>query len=270
MPITHGVEIKEISDEEFYSLDYKIMGLAFAIQQEFGRFWNETIYQNELAHRCQKAGVADVATEVPIGVSYNDFSTFYYVDLLVDNAIVYELKAVKTLSSEHRKQALNYLFLLGMQRAKLINMQPASVEHRFVSTRITSEKRYAFVIDDAEWQNGDEDSMWLKQLMTNLVIEWGVFLGINLFYEAIYYFRGGEEKVIKKIEINHGSNTLGTQKVHMLNPDVAFKISSITKGETYYEQDLRQFIRIASLKALQWINFKHQRVVFKTIIPSKL
>ena len=31
-----------------------------------GRFWNEKIYQNELAYRCQKAGFHKVETEVPI------------------------------------------------------------------------------------------------------------------------------------------------------------------------------------------------------------
>jgi GxxExxY protein len=267
MPITHSVEIKTISDEAFHMLDYKVMGLAFSIHNEMGRFWNETIYQNELADRCQKAGFEKVATEVPIQASYKDFSKFYYADVLIDNAAIYEMKTAQALSGEHRKQTLNYLFLLGMQRGKLINMQPSSVEHRFVSTRITPEKRYASIIDDSRWQDRDEDSVWLKQLMTNLIKEWGTFLSNNLFYEAIYHFRGGEENVVKKIEIRHGSNFLGTQKIHMINAEVAFKISSITKGETYYEEDLRRFVWFASLKALQWINFNHDKIVFKTISP---
>lgn len=268
MPITHCVASKAISEEDFHLLDYKVMGLAFSIHRELGRFWNEMIYQNELAHRCQHAGFESVATEAPIQVSYQDFSKFYYVDLLIDNAVVYELKTAQALSGEHRKQTLNYLFLLGLQRGKLINMQPASVEHCFVSTRITPEKRYAFMIDDAAWQDRDEDSVWLRQLMTNLVKEWGTFLGLSLFYEAIYHFRGGEENVIKKIEIKHGSNILGAQKTHLINAEVAFKLSSITEGAAYYEQDLRRFIRFASLKALQWINFNHDRILFKTILPE--
>ncbi len=267
MPITHDVKIKEVSKEDFHELDYKVMGLVFSIHRELGRFWNETIYQNELADRCRKAGFGEVATEVPVRLSYDDFEKFYFADLLIENTVVYEMKTAQALSGEHRKQVLNYLFLLGMQRGKLINMQPPSVEHRFVSTRITPEKRYAFTIDDSEWQDRDEDSAWLKQLMTNLVKEWGAFLGNSLFYEAIYHFRGGEENVLKKIEVKHDSNVLGVQKIHMINAEVAFKISSITKGEKYYERDLRQFIRFASLKAIQWINFNHHRIVFKTIFP---
>lgn len=78
MPIIHSVWIKAISEEEFHVLDYKVMGLAFSIQRELGRFWNEMIYQKELAYRCQQAGFEHVATEVPIRVSYQDFNKFYY------------------------------------------------------------------------------------------------------------------------------------------------------------------------------------------------
>jgi len=47
MPIQHGIQIKLLSDEDFHALDYEVMGLAFAIHDEMGRFWSEPIYQNE-------------------------------------------------------------------------------------------------------------------------------------------------------------------------------------------------------------------------------
>jgi GxxExxY protein len=267
MPIIHDVEVETISDEDFYRIDHQVMGLAFSIHGDMGRFWNEKIYQNELAYRCQRAGFEKVATEVPIRVCYKDFTKFYYVDVLINNAIIYELKTAQAISRDHYKQTLNYLFLLGLQRGKIINMQPSSVKHRFVSTRITPEKRHDLMIDDAEWHDHDEDCRWLKELITELVKEWGAFLGIRLFYEAINHFRGGEENVVREIEISHGSHVLGTQKIDTLNSEVAFKISSITKGEAFYENHLRRFVRFAPVKVMQWINFNHHRIVFKTILP---
>ena len=267
MPIKHSGQVKRLSEDDFHLLDYEIMGLVFSIHRELGRFWNEKIYQNEIANRCQKAGFEKVATEVPIDVSYKDFNKYYYIDVLIDNAVVYELKTVQVLTGEHRKQTLNYLFLMGMQHGKLINMRPSSVEHRFVSTRLTSEKRNDFMIDDLEWQELDGDSIWLKQLLISLLDEWGAFLATNLFYDAIYHFRDGEENVVKNIEVVNGSNVLGMQRVHLINPEVAFKISSITKAEAFYEQHLRRFIQYTSLKAIQWINFNHNIIVFKTIFP---
>lgn len=85
------------------------------------------------------------------------------------------------------------------------------------------------------------------------------------FYDAINYFRGGEDKVVKRIEIVNDSRILGTQRVHLLNSKIAFKISAVTKAMSFYEQNLQRFISHTTLKAIQWINFNHDKIVFTTI-----
>jgi GxxExxY protein len=242
------------------------MALAFAIHNDMGRLWNEKIYQNELAERCRKAGFQKAVTEAPITVSYQGFQKTYKVDLILDDAVIYELKSVRALTGEHLQQALHYLFLLGLQHGKLINMRPPSVEHRFVSTRLTKEKRFAFTVDDKHWQELDEDSVWLKQMMINWLNEWGAFLDTSLFYDAIYHFRGGEEQVVKTIEVKNGPNRLGAQNVHLINQNTVFDISSMTKDENHYERHLHRFLRYTPFKATQWINFSHERITFKTIL----
>jgi len=266
MPIKHAIKTKLISDEDFHALDYEVMGLVFSVHRELGRLWNEKIYQNELAYHCQKAGVGRVEIEVPIQVTYEGFQKSFYVDMVFDDAAAYELKVVPALTGDHHQQTLHYLFLLGMQHGKLVNFHPASVESRFVSTRLTFESRYDFAIDDQSWLELDEDSLWLRQIINGLLKEWGAFLDTNLFYEAIKHFRGGEEYVVKKIEVMNGEHVLGRQKIHLLNPDVAFKITSITKDEKCYENHLRQFLCHTTLKAIQWINFNHDQIVCKTIV----
>ena len=266
MPIGYDFETNAITEYEFHRIDYKVMELAFSIHHDLGRLWREKIYQNELANRCQKAGIEKVATEVPVKVSYKGFEKIYKVDLVLNNAMIYELKAARNLTGEHQQQTLHYLFLLGMQHGKLINMRPPSVEHRFVSTRITHDSRFDFTIEDQNWQELDEDSLWLKQLMISLLNEWGAFLDIGLFYDAIYYFRRGEEHVVKAIEVMNGSHLLGKQKVHLINSETGIKISSMTKDQKDYEQHLKQFLRYTPLKSIQWINCNHDRILFKTIL----
>ncbi|MFQ5866000.1 MAG: hypothetical protein ACE5IW_12300 [bacterium] len=51
MPIKPSVQTKPISYDDFHSLDYEVMGIVFSIHRDLGRFWNEKIYQNELAYR---------------------------------------------------------------------------------------------------------------------------------------------------------------------------------------------------------------------------
>jgi hypothetical protein len=80
MPIEIKRNIKRITEQEFYEIDYQVTGLAFAIHNEFGRLWSEKVYQNELASRCCDAGFPNVETEVPIFVSYKDFSKEYSIN----------------------------------------------------------------------------------------------------------------------------------------------------------------------------------------------
>ena len=156
--------------------------------------------------------------------------------------------------------------LTGLSHAKLINMRPQSVQHRFVSTNITPEKRYKFTIEDEQWRNLDESSIWLKQILKSLLNEWGVFLDVTLFYDAIVHFRGGEEAVVKELEVKDGQRFLGRQKAYLLTPDIAFKISAVAKDERNYENHFHRILRYTSLKAIHWINFNHNKVTFKTIL----
>lgn len=265
MPFKDSALIKPCSEDEFHLVDYKIMGIVFSIHKELGRFCDEKIYQNELAHRCYDAEFETVETEVPIQVSYKDFCKTFYMDLLINNIVMYELKTVKNLNGEHQKQALNYLLLTGMNHGKLVNMRQESVQHQFISTRLTKEKRLKFTTADWGWEDLDTDSTSLRQLVLGLVSEWGAFLDTQLYYDAINHFLGGEEQVIKRIEIVKDSRVLGTQRVHLLNPEIAFKVSAVTKTKTFYEQHLRRFLNHTSLKAIQWINFEHNKIVFSTI-----
>jgi GxxExxY protein len=266
MPIKHKIDIKPISEDDFHQLDYKVMELGFAIHNEMGRFWDEKIYQNELARRCRESGFEKVLTEVPVSACFEDFEKSYLIDLLINNSIIYELKAVRSLNEDHLKQALHYLFLLDLQHGKLINFRPQSVEYRFVSTRLTPEKRFDIKIIDHDYQVLDDDSIWLKNFLINLLKEWGAFLDINLFYEAINYFRGGKQNVVQEIKVMYDSHVLGEQSVHLLNPKLAFKISAVANDIELYEQHLHRFIKYADLKAIQWINFNHKRIEFKTIL----
>lgn len=266
MPIKHNIDIKPISEDDFHQLDYKVMELAFAIHNEMGRLWDEKIFQNELARRCREIGFEKVMTEVPVYACFDDFEKIYLIDLLINNSIIYELKTVRILNEDHLKQALHYLFLLNLKHGKLINFRPQSVEYRFVSTRLTPEKRFDFKIIDHDYQEIEDDSIWIKKLLINLLKEWGAFLDINLFYEAINHFRGGKENVVQEIKVMYDSHVIGEQSVHLLNPKTAFKISAVTKEIDSYEQHLRRFIKYANLKEIQWINFNHHDIVFKTIL----
>jgi GxxExxY protein len=100
MPIILSRRMRPISQEEFNAIDHQVTGLAFAVHRDLGPFFlDEVIYQRELAWRCGAAGFS-VAIEEPIEVSFGGFSATYFLDLLVNDCVLYELKTVATLN-EH-------------------------------------------------------------------------------------------------------------------------------------------------------------------------
>ena len=121
MPIDFDPQIKPVSEPEFRERDYEVMNVAFSTHNELGCLCDEKVYQNEMLHCCLENGFATVQKKVPLIVSHKEFSKTFYIDMLVNHGVVYELKAVKTISSAHRSQSLNYLMLTGLNFGKIIN-----------------------------------------------------------------------------------------------------------------------------------------------------
>jgi len=258
--------VMPIPYEQFHSLDYKVMGIAFAIHRELGRFWDEKIYQKELAYRCQAAGM-EVSTEFSIEIVYKDFRKIYYIDLMIDN-VIYELKTAKRLTSEHEKQTINYLLLTGLQHAKLINFQPSSVQYRFVSTNLTPEIRRNFHTIENNWLELDKSSSWLKTTFMDILNDWGCYLEVTLYQNALIHLLGGMDNVLQSIDVRTASHFIGHQKVPLLSPYIAFFITSLTKNHLNYERHLENLLKFTSLKAIHWINMNHSTIMFKTILES--
>lgn len=265
MPITTGVTIQPVSQKEFHAIDYEIMEIIFSVHNDLGRFCNEVIYQRELEYRCNEMGFESVKREVPIHVSYKDFCKTYLIDLLINNSIPYETKAVVKLGSEHQKQLLNYLLLTRLSHGKLVNMGASSVEAQFVSTQLNPEKRYRYQIYDEGWVD-DAAGCRLKSLILELVHDWGMFLDLSLFYDAVGYFLTDGAGLDEDVEIKEGARTVGRQKMNLIGDRMAFKMSAITKETNYYESHLRKFVAHTDLRQIQWVNFNHHNLEFRTII----
>jgi GxxExxY protein len=82
----------------------------------------EKVYENALAHRLRKTGIA-IEQQHPIDVRDEDGAILgqFFADLLVEGELVVELKAVKSVAGEHVAQVLGYLRATGKEHALLIN-----------------------------------------------------------------------------------------------------------------------------------------------------
>ena len=95
---------------------------AYAIHRFHGHGHLEKVYENALAHRLRKAGL-HVEQQYPIEVFDEDGTSIgeYFADLFVEDALIVELKASRTLVSEHVAQILGYLRSARREHGLLIN-----------------------------------------------------------------------------------------------------------------------------------------------------
>ena len=104
-------------------LTSKIIGAAMTVHTELGPGLLESVYQKCLALELRKRGVT-VESEVPVPIQYlgeNVADDGFRMDLLVEDAVIVELKAVEKTLPIHKKQLLTYMKLAGKKIGLLIN-----------------------------------------------------------------------------------------------------------------------------------------------------
>ena len=264
MPIHCPVSIASLSAGEFEKLDYRVMGHAYASQNELGRLCDECAYQADLKARLLADGFQSVLTEIPVTVTHRDFSKKYFLDMVADHAL-YELKAEASLVSEHDTQLFNYMFLLGIQRGKLLNFRPLKVQGKIIATSLTHEERRRFTAVTERWNDLTPGCGVLRQTMLDLLQDWGAFLDFALYQEALIHFLGGASNVERQVSLRRDGLDLGRQRMFVHAPGVAFRITAYTESQSYIETHLRRLLALTDLKAIQWINLNHAQIEFTTI-----
>jgi len=103
-------------------LTRSILGVAFHVQDVLGLGLLEKPYRLCLAHALRRAG-HHVVTEASLEIAFEGLRVpdAYRLDLLVDDTVVLEVKAIDHLNDWHEAQLLTYLRLSGKQIGLLLN-----------------------------------------------------------------------------------------------------------------------------------------------------
>ncbi len=264
MPIHCPITPACLSAGEFEKLDYRVMGHAYASQNELGRLCDECAYEADLKARLLADGFQSVQTQVPVTISHRDFSKTYRLDLIADDAL-YELKTDTALIGEHEAQLFNYLFLLGIQRSKLLNFRPLKVQGKIIATSLTHEARRQFTAVTGHWNDLTPGCVVLRQTMLELLQDWGAFLDFALYQEALVHFLGGASNIERQVGLRRNELDLGRQRMFVHAPGLAFRITAYTESQNYIESHLRRLLALTDIKAIQWINLNHAQIEFTTI-----
>ena len=107
-----------------------IIKCVYRVANTLGNGFLEKVYENALAHDLRKTGFL-VEQQKGIQVRYDGVVVGdYMADILVQNAVLVELKAVKTLDNIHVAQCLNYLKATGFKVCLLLNFGTPRVQIR--------------------------------------------------------------------------------------------------------------------------------------------
>ncbi len=107
------------------SLTETIIGCAFQVHNTLGEGFLEKVYENALRIELAKRGLK-VKQQEPITVYYDDQVVGeFYADLWIEDRVIVELKAVRSLDKAHEAQLVNYLTATGVDTSLLLNFGPS-------------------------------------------------------------------------------------------------------------------------------------------------
>jgi GxxExxY protein len=117
-------------DQNDHALTEKVIGLAMKVHCELGPGFLESVYLNALVHELRRAGFsAEVAQRITVryeNVIVGDF----VADLVVNEMLICELKAISTLTKADEVQLVNYLTATNRDFGLLINFGSPSLQFK--------------------------------------------------------------------------------------------------------------------------------------------
>ena len=104
------------------SITESIISAAIAVHRELGPGLLESAYESCLVYELLQQGLT-VERQKALPVTYRGvkIDCGYRIDLLVEDSVIVELKAVESIEPIHEAQLLSYLKLSGYQIGLLIN-----------------------------------------------------------------------------------------------------------------------------------------------------
>jgi GxxExxY protein len=120
----------------FDPLSNKVIGCAIEVHRELGPGLLESAYEACLAHELSRAGIRFVLQKsMPVGYKGVLIDCGYRLDVLVEDELILELKAVEEILGIHEAQILTYLKLAKLKTGLLINFNVVALKQgikRFV------------------------------------------------------------------------------------------------------------------------------------------
>lgn len=108
----------------------KIIEASIELHRELGPGLLESVYEVVLTRELKDRGLT-VKRQVPIPINYKDmkFDEGFRADIIVEDKVILELKAVEKISNSHKKQVQTYLRLTGCKLGYVLNFNESLMKN---------------------------------------------------------------------------------------------------------------------------------------------
>jgi len=114
----------------YKELCYKIIELALEVHNELGCGFLEKVYENALMVLLDREKIP-ARQQAPADVYFRGkVIGQYFADIMVDNKLILELKAVDAIANIHIAQVLNYLRATGIKLGVILNFGKPKFEYK--------------------------------------------------------------------------------------------------------------------------------------------
>ncbi|MGA7128967.1 MAG: GxxExxY protein [Chthoniobacterales bacterium] len=126
------------NNKELNVLSGQVIDAAYFIHSRLGPGLLESVYEVLLAKELEKRGL-NVARQVPVPIEFEGvrFDEGFRADIILENALVIEVKSVENFAPVHGKQVLTYLKLLNFRLGLLLNFGALSSRQASSASRTT-------------------------------------------------------------------------------------------------------------------------------------
>jgi GxxExxY protein len=123
-----------ITQKSINELSYKIIGCAIEVHKIIGPGLLESVYESCFVEELKTAG-CNVKSQMKVPFSYKgkNINLDFRIDVLVDDLVIVELKAVEKLLPLYDAQLMTYLRILHKPKGLIINFNTTNISNSLVS-----------------------------------------------------------------------------------------------------------------------------------------
>ena len=123
----------ELTQKIINDLAYKVVGCAIEVHSELGPGLLESVYEKCLCYELKQKNIT-FKNQVDIAIKYKqtNIKSNLRLDILIEDLIIVELKAIEKLFPIHQAQLLTYLKLTGVPKGLLINFNTKNISKELI------------------------------------------------------------------------------------------------------------------------------------------